>query len=162
EAAQRPDDGVRLPRTGAEDLAEHNDEDPEGKAGRCRILHHPADPRIERPQMGFERDQERDDEKTEPERRPTLAQDVEARARHNDTADYRTGRQVDGQPVQHVEEQGRDEEQREGARLDVRPHGPQRDVRTSQVTLWIVLGRNHHSFSSPVPLTVSTWWTQIA
>jgi hypothetical protein len=36
-----------------------------------------------------------------------------ARARHSDTTDYRPGRQLDGQPVQDVEEQGGDEEQRE-------------------------------------------------
>jgi hypothetical protein len=33
EAAQRPDDGVRIARAGAENLAEHNDEDPEYEAG---------------------------------------------------------------------------------------------------------------------------------
>ena len=113
EAAQRSDDGVRPPRAGAEDLAEYDHEDPEGEAGRCRILQHAADPRMQRPQVRFERDQERDDEKSEPECGPTHAQDVEARARHDEMTEYRASWQVECQPVQQVEEQTRHEEQRE-------------------------------------------------
>src|SRR5262249_56717290 len=89
--------------------------------------------------------------------------DVEARARNDDTTEYRTAGQLECHAVQHVEKQACDEEQGEGAGLDARPYRLQRDVRTSRVlTLWTVLFRNHRSFSSPVPSSLSTWWTRIA
>ena len=53
EAAQCAEDRIPLRRGGTEHLAKHGDEDPEEKAGRHRILQHPADLRIEGPQPGF-------------------------------------------------------------------------------------------------------------
>src|SRR5262249_56501461 len=103
-----------------------------GKADKEGIWRHAADPGSQRPKGGFKRDQEGQHEGPEPEGGPTRAQDVEARACHDKTTEYRTGRQVDRQSVEHVEEEARSEEQRERARSDVRPHRLQRDVRTTR------------------------------
>jgi len=63
--------------------------------------------------VSFEGDYERHDENPEPERDPTRAQDVEACARNNDPTEYCSSRQVDGQPVERVQEEARGEKQRE-------------------------------------------------
>jgi hypothetical protein len=69
-----------------------------------------------------------------PQRDTVCAQHVDARAHHTGAADlheYRTCGRVDRQPVQYVEEQARDEEQRERARLHVRAHGLHRSLRSA-------------------------------
>jgi len=46
--------------------------------------------------------------------------------------------------------------------LDARPHGLQRDVRTTRVVdYWIVLVRHRRPFSSPVPSSLSTCYARI-
>src|SRR5262249_58514845 len=117
-------------RGGEEDLEEDHDEDPEEKANHDRILRHAANRRSHRPQAGFKRDEEGDDQDPEPQRGPTRAQDVEARACDDETTEYRSGRQkIRRQSVEYVEEEARYEQQRGRARMGVRPHGWPRDMR---------------------------------